>query len=277
MPALPKLMRTKTPFHKITIHAVHPSGYEIAFALPSGYDPNAGIRWLQDNGYTPTKRDAGTNQLDPRKNERKVRIGAYAMGKTADQRADWVLLFLVAKNMQNKAVKVYEDDFHLLPFDPYAPDPPFWLGKTNPTRDEADDGGYLYPVPPFTAVLADGRDTQMGKQVVLSRVIPETHPTRIQASQPTPKLPHPKVTYRQQAIDADNDFMFDTAMAKLEPWYQNSDNVRVFRILITKEATGGEALTEAMLLYASNRNKGMAHEEAKGLAIAKYQSLKVVA
>lgn len=81
-----------------------------------------------------------------------------------------------------------------------------------------------------------------------------------------------------EAAEAQNDLMFDTALAKAVPWFKNSDTVRQFREIIWDgfNPDHSRAYVRGLQAYARERQKANgsreAHNRAKTLAVEAFRA-----
>lgn len=219
-------------------------------------------------------------------------VSGFVYGATSNG-DPYVLLYPAAEHLKEKVCRVYPHQFKKLPaFIPTAD----IAGDTdsNPDKQKAQARGIYHECQPFQIVMHLGKDTQMGREKRFGGVL--YVPARASAGEAGPEPPAaaaPAVPpaaapvdekwahWYAEATTAAEGFLFDTAMARLEPWYQDSNNVRSFRQMLfgSWKADQAEKMTGALLEYAKRRKaingsvgKMAAHNQAMEAALSFYRA-----
>lgn len=219
-------------------------------------------------------------------------IGGYVYGRTSNN-DPFIILYPASDNLKEKTCRVYEHAFSKLPKFIPTDDVP---GDTedNPSKGQAQRAGIYHTCPPFKIAMYLGKDTNMGREKRFSDVlyIPPVQPApaagpAMKAEPPAPasgKQPASdvdeddvKARWRVEAATSQDPFIFDTAILKLSPWYQDSTNVKEFRELLFGNWDPGRtgAYVVGLESYASQRERLNGSTPArKAHAAAKLQAMK---
>lgn len=164
-------------------------------------------------------------------------IGGYVYGKTKGG-DPFVILYPAAEYLQEKACRVYPQEFKKLPSFINTQN---IQGKTrgNPNKGEARELGIYHECPMFQVITYDGKETPMGNEKRFGKVLrvtdkmpggrdnqqPQPNPTESEDRNAAPVPQNRPLTqdeqahYRNEARTANDDFMFVTAVQKLHPKY----------------------------------------------------------
>jgi hypothetical protein len=209
-------------------------------------------------------------------------IGGYVYGATSNG-DPYIILYPAAEHLKEKVCRVYPHQFRRLPA--FISTEGF-TGDTdaNPDKEKAQKRGIYHECPAFQIVMHLGRETQMGREKRFSDVL--YVPAGVQAPPtPAPAAAAPEqppddqwVHWWREAGSATDAFMFDTAVARLEPWYGDGEKAATFRGILFGEAfdpAKAQAMAGAMLAYAKKRRElngslpaQDAHKQAKAHALA---------
>lgn len=218
-------------------------------------------------------------------------VGGYVYGRTS-QDDPFIILYPASDKLTEKVCRVYEHAFKKLPnFIPTDNVPADT--ENNPSKGQAQRAGIYHTCPPFKIVMHLGKDTQMGREKRFGDVlyVPPQPPLRTPPpaengpNSGTRALPNrtqgedeeAKARWRVEAATSDDPFIFDTAILKLDSWYQNSNNVKKFRELLFGpwDASHTERYVVGLEAYASKRRElngslsaADAHARAKVHALA---------
>lgn len=227
-------------------------------------------------------------------------VGGYVYGRTSND-DPFVILYPAGDHLKEKVCRVYPHQFKKLPdFIPTDQVPADT--EANPSKGQAQRAGIYHECPRFKIALYLGKETQMGREKRFSDVLYVPQPTpngSNGAARPKPEPePEPaaqetapdqgadgddedaRAHWRVEAATAQDPFLFDTAMAKLCPWFRDSNNVKKFRQTLFGEWSSGhtEAYVLALEEYAAQRKKlngsqraKQAHEKAKTMALTVLQ------
>lgn len=206
-------------------------------------------------------------------------VGGYVYGRTSND-DPFIVLYPAADHLKEKLCRVYPHQFKKLPaFIDTGRVPADTDG--NPSKDKAQRAGIYHDCPRFKIVMHLGRETQMGREKRFSDVlyVPASEHQKNQESIKKPAGATPdrgndedvKTHWRVEAATSADPMMFDTAVAKLEPWFQNSDNVQQFRQLLFGEwdPACARGYTVALEAYGARRkllNGSQSPQEAHRLA-----------
>jgi hypothetical protein len=201
-------------------------------------------------------------------------IGGYVYGKTKGG-DPFVILYPAAEYLQEKACRVYPQEFKKLP--QFIPTQNV-QGKTrgNPNKGEARELGIYNECPMFQVITYDGKDTPMGNEKRFGKVLRVTNkmPGGRANNSPSPEAePEPEASpaapvpqsrplsqdeqthYRNEARTATDDFMFVTAVQKLYPKYTVKGLETIRGRVCAEPITADNAPRqyEAMVKYISRR------------------------
>lgn len=190
-------------------------------------------------------------------------VGGWVGGQTS-QGDSFIILYPASEHLKEKVCRVYPHQFKKLPA---FINTDGIVGDTdnNPSKDKAQRAGIYHECPPFKIVMHLGKDTQMGREKRFGDVLYVPQRQSAPAGTEPGSVVEPmgsksqtgdeKAAWRVKAANADEPFIFDTAMLELAPWYQNSGNVKKFREALFGEwkASHTESYVIGLEAYASQR------------------------
>lgn len=219
-------------------------------------------------------------------------IGGYVYGRTASN-DPFIILYPASELLQEKACRVYEHAFPKLPRFIPTDDIPADT-DANPSKSDALRAGIYHECQHFEIATYDGKNTPLGPEKRFSavlRVSSKPAPTSTSQSNgassagaapgPAQKDESQRDYWRRQALEATEELMFDTAVAKLQPWFQESANVQRFRqsLFAGWDVVHVPAYLAALERYADIRwtyqgeDHLLAHKEAKEAALKLYEDV----
>lgn len=90
-------------------------------------------------------------------------VAGYAYGRTKTHRDAFIVLYPANPRLERKIVRVYQEQFELLPFSINPNDIPDAPGD-NPTRTQAQNQGRYRDTPPFHITTQSGKLTPVGHE-----------------------------------------------------------------------------------------------------------------
>lgn len=221
-------------------------------------------------------------------------IGGYVYGRTSSD-DPFIILYPAWDELREKACRVYSHAFHKLPdFIPTDNVPADT--NANPNKGDAQRAGIYHECRHFEITTYDGKETPLGAEKrfgdvlrVSSRPAPGAPPQTNGASSngasgPTRAKDESERDYwRREAMAATDELFFDTAVANLEPWFQESANVQRFRESLFDDWRTDQvpAYLAALERYAAIRLTGedqdwdvlAAHKQAKEAALEAFEDV----
>lgn len=91
-------------------------------------------------------------------------IAGYSYGRTSDN-DEFILLFSPIKKLEHKICRVYQEQFHLMPWFIDCDNIPTAAPAGNDTRSVLTRQGLFNTCPQFTIATRPGKETQMGPEV----------------------------------------------------------------------------------------------------------------
>ena len=100
-------------------------------------------------------------------------IGGYTYGRTSNDDA-FVILYPTKESLIHKVCRVYQENFHKLPYFIPTSNIPADATENNPDKNKARRGNIYHDCPIFTIATEPGKETQMGNEVRFMMTVEET-------------------------------------------------------------------------------------------------------